>query len=150
VTPLLDLTWFTNLDIFPGETPTVRPLSTKSSQSKGCAFIEFISTSALQSALKLHHTQLGGRKINVELTVGGGSNGPNRLAKIEGLRSRLDEERQGFRDKKLEKAKVDKVKGAEQVELTRVKARAEGVVKVSKRQWMKKPQLSGANETRLG
>ncbi|GME69940.1 unnamed protein product [Ambrosiozyma monospora] len=36
----------------------------------------------IDSALALHHSVLSGRKINVELTVGGGGNSKNRLEKL--------------------------------------------------------------------
>ncbi|KAJ7786558.1 hypothetical protein B0H16DRAFT_1446271 [Mycena metata] len=41
-------------------------------KSKGCAFVEFSHRNALQQGLKLHQSELEGRRINVELTVGGG------------------------------------------------------------------------------
>jgi nucleolar protein 6 len=63
--------------------PAVRLISLKgSTKSKGCAFVEFSHSSALQQGLKLHHTILEGRKINVELTAGGGGRGKERLKKL--------------------------------------------------------------------
>jgi len=64
--------------------PVVRLLTPKTSKSgaatksKGCAFLEFPNARSLQVALKLHHSQLDGRMINVELTSGGGGGGENR------------------------------------------------------------------------
>ncbi|ODV98234.1 hypothetical protein PACTADRAFT_36648 [Pachysolen tannophilus NRRL Y-2460] len=54
---------------------------------KGIAFMEFYSTNddirkKIDIALAMHHSLLRNRKINVELTVGGGGNSENRLEKI--------------------------------------------------------------------
>ncbi|GAA5994436.1 Nop6p [Rhodotorula paludigena] len=84
-----------------GEAPAVRLLTPKTSSdssskpaSKGCAFLEFTSGTALQSALRLHHSTLSGRKINVELTAGGGGNSAARKAKIDEQRKKLTLERE--------------------------------------------------------
>ncbi|GAA5866709.1 hypothetical protein JCM8547_002732 [Rhodosporidiobolus lusitaniae] len=92
-----------------GETPTVRLLTPKSpspsspaSSSKGCAFLEFLSPTSLQSALRLHHSTLQSRKINVELTAGGGGNSESRRKKIEEQRKKLEGEREkAARNKRL-------------------------------------------------
>lgn len=57
------------------------PAATKS-KSKGCAFLEFSTRHALQVALRLHQSELDGRRINVELTAGGGGKSDARLAKV--------------------------------------------------------------------
>lgn len=69
--------------------PTVRLLTPKVTRtgatvakSKGCAFLEFSAKPALQAALRLHQSELDGRRINVELTAGGGGRGDSRLAKL--------------------------------------------------------------------
>ncbi|KAK4705377.1 nucleolar protein 6, partial [Phenoliferia sp. Uapishka_3] len=86
--------------ISPGETPTVRLLTPKPnpqstvSKSKGCAFLEFQKSTSLQAALRLHESEMSGRKINVELTAGGGGNSDARKAKIEESRKRLLTERE--------------------------------------------------------
>lgn len=52
---------------------------------KGIAFLEFSGDDAstrLYHALKYHHTRLKNRKINVELTAGGGGNTKERLNKL--------------------------------------------------------------------
>lgn len=52
---------------------------------KGIAFLEFSGDDAsvrLYHALKFHHSRLRNRKINVELTAGGGGNTKARLAKL--------------------------------------------------------------------
>ena len=46
----------------------------KTGKPKGFAFCEFESPAAIETALSLHQTLFGGRKINVELTAGGGGN----------------------------------------------------------------------------
>ncbi|KAJ3507180.1 hypothetical protein NLJ89_g6451 [Agrocybe chaxingu] len=69
--------------------PTIRlltlkatPGATQNAKSKGCAFLEFTHRNALQQALKLHQSELDGRRINVELTAGGGGKSEVRLAKV--------------------------------------------------------------------
>lgn len=103
-----------------GETPNVRLLTTKADptalaklskskqksiakgrasheaaggRSRGCAFVEFSSATALQKALHFHHTFLDGRQINVELTAGGGGNTKGRAEKIKKKNEKLDQER---------------------------------------------------------
>ncbi|CDW98279.1 hypothetical protein [Sporisorium scitamineum] len=68
-------------------------------QSKGCAFVEFKSSEALRKALKFHHTMLEGRKINVELTAGGGGKSETRQEKIKAKNAELDKERQKLHGK---------------------------------------------------
>ncbi|KAN0060370.1 hypothetical protein ACQY0O_007699 [Thecaphora frezii] len=63
-------------------------------QSKGCAFIEFQSHTAVQKALRFHHTMLAGRQINVELTAGGGGKSAARKEKIAKKNQALEKERQ--------------------------------------------------------
>ncbi|XP_006454033.1 hypothetical protein AGABI2DRAFT_113794 [Agaricus bisporus var. bisporus H97] len=69
--------------------PQIRLLTPKSSstgktsnKSKGCAFLEFTNRTGLQQALKLHHSTLEGRMINVELTAGGGGKSEKRMEKV--------------------------------------------------------------------
>ncbi|SJX60777.1 related to NOP6-protein with possible role in rRNA processing [Sporisorium reilianum f. sp. reilianum] len=68
-------------------------------QSKGCAFVEFKTSDALRKALKFHHTLLEGRKINVELTAGGGGKSEARQEKIRAKNAGLDKERQKLHGK---------------------------------------------------
>lgn len=49
---------------------------------KGFCFIEVQDQSLFQKLLKMHHSKLAGRKINVELSAGGGGNSASRKAKI--------------------------------------------------------------------
>lgn len=58
-------------------------------KSKGCAFVEFDCKEALQVALNYHHHQLNGRKINIELSAGGGGNSQSRIQRIRQKNKRL-------------------------------------------------------------
>ncbi|KDQ17783.1 hypothetical protein BOTBODRAFT_172204 [Botryobasidium botryosum FD-172 SS1] len=81
--------------------PTVRLLTSRSKgptgatteKTKGCAFLEFSEGKSLQAALKLHHSELEGRRINVELTAGGGGKGEKRKDKLRKRNHTLEEER---------------------------------------------------------
>ncbi|KAJ7070810.1 hypothetical protein C8F01DRAFT_1206491 [Mycena amicta] len=95
--------------------PTVRlrtpkPASGKPTvKSKGCAFVEFTHRNALQQGLKLHQSELEGRRINVELTVGGGGKGDARIQKLKDRNKSLH----GERKDRLEKlAQTDPTLGA--------------------------------------
>lgn len=55
----------------------------------------------LQKALNLHHSVLAGRKINVEVTCGGGGKGEQR-------KKRLKERKTKFRQKRRQKSKTVK------------------------------------------
>ncbi|KAI0673386.1 hypothetical protein C8Q78DRAFT_968332 [Trametes maxima] len=80
--------------------PTVRLMTPKPStntkptiKSKGFAFVEFSHKNALQQGLKLHQSELEGRKINVELTAGGGGKSEQRLEKVKKRNKELHEQR---------------------------------------------------------
>ncbi|GAA5916397.1 RNA-binding protein [Sporobolomyces salmoneus] len=99
-----------------GEAPQVRiltpkPSSTSSSTppaSKGCAFVQFTTATALQSALRLHHSLLSNRKINVELTAGGGGNSEQRKQKISSQREKLEKEREkASKNKRLREGETE-------------------------------------------
>lgn len=64
-----------------------------SGQSLCCGFIEFDDAESLRKALMLHHSDLKGNKITVELTVGGGGRGENRKQKIQAKNEALNQER---------------------------------------------------------
>ncbi|CEH15692.1 related to nop6-protein with possible role in rrna processing [Ceraceosorus bombacis] len=76
-----------------------KALDPGASKSKGCAFVEFENTSALQKALQFHHTLFEGRLINVELTAGGGGAGTKREEKIKAKNQALEKERQKLHEK---------------------------------------------------
>ncbi|KAJ7170112.1 hypothetical protein C8R46DRAFT_223832 [Mycena filopes] len=79
--------------------PTVRLRTPKptpgkpANKSKGCAFVEFSHRNALQQGLKLHQSELEGRRINVELTVGGGGKSGARTDKLKERNKGLFDER---------------------------------------------------------
>ncbi|PVG00935.1 hypothetical protein CPB86DRAFT_154736 [Serendipita vermifera] len=83
--------------------PSIRLLTSKkknpdgttkpTEKSKGCAFLEFSKASGLQNALRLHHSELDGRKINVELSAGGGGKSEARMKKVQEKNSKLDKHR---------------------------------------------------------
>ncbi|KAJ1301693.1 hypothetical protein OPQ81_008928 [Rhizoctonia solani] len=84
--------------------PTIRLLTPKprsgkpqtavqAAKTKGCAFLEFSSHSAMQIAIRKHHSELAGRRINVELTAGGGGNGNQRKEKLRTRNLTLGEQR---------------------------------------------------------
>lgn len=102
--------------------PDVRLMKPKPSEggkstakSKGFAFLEFPSKPGLQQALKLHHSELEGRKINVELTAGGGGKSENRIAKVKERNKELHNQRV----KRVEKLKNSKGGEGKDVQLGR-------------------------------
>ncbi|ORX40126.1 hypothetical protein BD324DRAFT_679179 [Kockovaella imperatae] len=87
-----------------GHKPAVRLLTTKSTpkspaQSRGIAFLELATSAELQACLKLHHSMLANRRINVELTAGGGGKSKGRKDKIKERNERVG----GQRARKAEK-----------------------------------------------
>jgi nucleolar protein 6 len=80
----------------PDPPPMVRQLtkrvqnSSAKEKSRGCAFLEFPKASGLQNALRLHHTVLDGRIINVELSAGGGGNNATRVKRLKTKNAKLD------------------------------------------------------------
>lgn len=65
---------------------------------KGIAFLEFDNDSKeiqrkMELALRMHHSTMRNRKINVELTVGGGGNSEARKTKLQDKNSKLLTER---------------------------------------------------------
>lgn len=97
-----------------GVTPLSVRLQTdqKTNTPKGFAFIDLPNAQALDKVLNLHHTSLAGRRINVELTAGGGGSGEARKAKIAKKNERLDVERETAQKTKRDaEAKKTKVRG---------------------------------------
>ncbi len=76
---------------------------------KGIAFLEFDGSGSdiqhkMEVALRMHRSTLRNRKINVELTVGGGGNSNNRLEKIREKNTKLlDERKQRLKEERAEK-----------------------------------------------
>ncbi|KAI9631980.1 uncharacterized protein MKK02DRAFT_41621 [Dioszegia hungarica] len=91
-----------------GHPPKVRLLTTKSDRagqpekSRGIAFLDVPSSDAMQAALKLHHTQLAGRRINVELTAGGGGKSEARTKKVAERNERVGVQRVRREEKERE------------------------------------------------
>jgi len=56
----------------------------------------------LQAALKLHHTELEGKRINVELTAGGGGATEERKKKIVERNTRVGEQRVKRKEREAE------------------------------------------------
>jgi nucleolar protein 6 len=113
---------------------------------KGFAFLEYPSSHSMQHALKMHHTLLHTgngkpRKINVELTAGGGGTSANRKAKLKAQNEKLNTQR----TKKVEKLKEEKDKKKKEYAS---KSRPAPVP--TKAKGDKKPWLSGSNAVKLG
>lgn len=71
----------------------------------GFAFLEFKGDDASQrlvTALKFHHSEFKGRKINVELTAGGGGNSDLRREKIREKNEKLEQQRKAEIEKENE------------------------------------------------
>ncbi|CAD6570793.1 MAG: hypothetical protein TREMPRED_006021 [Tremellales sp. Tagirdzhanova-0007] len=93
-----------------GHAPAVRLLTNKSTpspatsgkakrkpvaaKSRGIAFLELPTSLELQACLKLHHSSLKERIINVELTAGGGGKGEGRREKIRERNVRVGQQRE--------------------------------------------------------
>ena len=71
----------------------------KTKKPKGFAFCEFDSAESLEIALGMHHCELGGRRINVELTAGGGGH------KSEKRKLKIKEKNEKYRKEKEEQQK---------------------------------------------
>lgn len=80
---------------------------------KGFAFVEYSGDDASRrmtiALSKLHHSLFMGRKINVELTAGGGGNTQNRKMKIQEKNAKLEESRKADFEKQ-EKERKEKEK----------------------------------------
>ncbi|SCV05271.1 LANO_0H03818g1_1 [Lachancea nothofagi CBS 11611] len=95
---------------------------------KNIAFLEFDADkdqkniqSRMDVALLQHKTEMSGRKINVELTVGGGGNSEARLEKLKNKNLKMDDERRVRTTKMIldskNKAAKEAPKNTEPVEL---------------------------------
>ncbi|BFZ56573.1 hypothetical protein PYCC9005_003620 [Savitreella phatthalungensis] len=78
----------------------------KTGKPKGFCFVDLPSGRSLDRCLNLHHTDFKGRKINVELTAGGGGTGEKRKNKIASKNAKLKEERDKAREEKASKPKI--------------------------------------------
>eukprot|EP01135_Chromosphaera_perkinsii_P005714 Nk52_evm14s359 gene=Nk52_evmTU14s359 len=90
---------------------SVRMLTKKGTdQPKGCAFLELTDKVALNKCLLYHHSNFKGRKINVELTAGGGGKSEARMEKLRRKNGGLEQRRVLLVKNKMEKIK----KGAQE------------------------------------
>ncbi|KZO95959.1 hypothetical protein CALVIDRAFT_537543 [Calocera viscosa TUFC12733] len=122
-----------------------RPMEPKPGQpppngrAKIFAFLEFTDSTSLQGALKLHRSNLGGKLINVELTVGGGGKG-------EGRREKLDQKRK----QAAEKMKTYAKEGAGEAKQERKQWRQEHKESRPKQDKPRRPAASGVNAIPVG
>ncbi|KAI8055235.1 hypothetical protein BDF22DRAFT_774719 [Syncephalis plumigaleata] len=80
----------------------IRLLTEKGTNApRGCGFVEFDNANSLKVALGLHESKLKGRKISVELTVGGGGKSENRANRLRNKNEKLrNQQRQPSRNNK--------------------------------------------------
>ncbi|EPY51655.1 RNA-binding protein [Schizosaccharomyces cryophilus OY26] len=79
-----------------GQAPQVRiPTEKGTGRQRGYAFVEYINprSDVISKALKFHHTLYKDRKINIELTAGGGGKKETRMNKIKEKNKKWTEER---------------------------------------------------------
>ncbi|EPX70499.1 RNA-binding protein [Schizosaccharomyces octosporus yFS286] len=79
-----------------GQMPRVRiPTEKGTGRQRGYAFVEYINPhyEVASKALKFHHTMYKNRKINIELTAGGGGKNESRMNKIKEKNKKWTEER---------------------------------------------------------
>ncbi|KAK9442953.1 RNA binding protein [Metarhizium brunneum] len=99
---------------------SLKPISVRCMKNKdddkpcrGIAFVEFANVWTMRTCLdKFHHTEFEGRRINVELTAGGGGKTKFRKDKILEKNQKLDENRA----KRIEKERAAKEEGGGQRE----------------------------------
>lgn len=84
------------------------PKDIKTKKPNGYAFVEFADAQSLRFALRMHQTKVGERKINVELTAGGGGKSEARTTKIKQRNESLQEERNQRLTKR--KAELDSIR----------------------------------------
>ncbi|KAB8290515.1 hypothetical protein EYC80_010944 [Monilinia laxa] len=97
---------------------SVRHLTEKGNptKSRGCAFLEFEGYDHMKTCLKqFHQTTFNDglsapRKVNVELTAGGGGNTKDRRSKIKGKNEKLNEQRVRQAQEQADNSKVSKSK----------------------------------------
>lgn len=96
----------------------------------------------MQAALKLHHTQIAGRRINVELTAGGGGKSEARTQKLSERNERVGVQRVRREEKEREAAIKE---GAPLEHAPRVWGEAQGMAAViAKRKVVEKPKVAVA------
>lgn len=93
----------------------------------------------MQACLRLHHSILNARRINVELTAGGGGKSEARKGKIAERNKRVGGQRERREDKEVEKeakekgVSVETVREAKVAQATQAQAAAEQEMEESKK-----------------
>lgn len=79
--------------VVTSKTVSIRLLTDKArkNRSKGMAFVEVKDPELMYECLKLHHTYLDGRRMNLERSAGGGKNSDGRKDKIKQYRKEQEE-----------------------------------------------------------
>ncbi|EEB06162.1 RNA-binding protein [Schizosaccharomyces japonicus yFS275] len=95
-----------------GQIPRVRiPTEKGTGKMRGFAFVEFLNPgpNVVSKALKFHHTVYKDKKINIELTAGGGGKAANRMQKIREKNAKYKEEMRErvAREEKVAQGKQD-------------------------------------------
>ncbi|RVD90164.1 uncharacterized protein DFL_001140 [Arthrobotrys flagrans] len=124
----------------PGEKPKDRGYKPKKPTSegprepeticKGYAFVEFPDAGRMKSCLNLfHHSEFEGRKINVELTAGGGGKSSDRKERVKAKNESLNVERK----KRYEEDRKKKIERGEKVEEEKVEEEVDDGIHPSRR-----------------
>lgn len=83
---------------FLGDRFELRMRYSADGKSKGFCFIEVSNQTDYQKLLKMHHSKLLGRKINVELSAGGGGNSDQRKTKIKKKNEKFEKYRKSIHE----------------------------------------------------
>ncbi|OMJ65480.1 hypothetical protein SteCoe_38138 [Stentor coeruleus] len=81
----------------------IRMRYSKEGKSKGFCFVECKDNGQFQKLLKMHHLKLNGRKINIELSAGGGGNSKARKDKIIKKNEKITKFRQSLHENMVKK-----------------------------------------------
>ncbi|KAF5092776.1 hypothetical protein D0Z00_004418 [Geotrichum galactomycetum] len=116
------------------------PFTVRKRENSGFAFLEFTSTDSadddkvpdaskrLKTALRLHHSMFMNRRINVELTAGGGGNSAKRRGKIQEKRDKVATETQErLREEAVAREKKEKA-AKRQEQKDRKRERSDGTL----------------------
>ena len=70
----------------------------KEGKFKGFCFVECETNEQYQKLIKMHHLKLAGRKINVEISAGGGGNSSTRKEKIKQKNEKINKYRKSLHE----------------------------------------------------